>query len=41
LAIAARAPWWAWAWPALAWTILLITFFVATTGAIAAAAGVY
>jgi Ca2+:H+ antiporter len=38
--LAARTPWWAWAAPALAWAILLVTFVVATTGAIAAAAGV-
>jgi Ca2+:H+ antiporter len=28
-----RTPWWAWAWPVLAWLVLLTTFFV-TPGAI-------
>jgi Ca2+:H+ antiporter len=28
LATAARTPWWAWAWPALAWAILLLGQFV-------------
>jgi Ca2+:H+ antiporter len=36
---AARTPWWAWAWPVLAWVILLMTPFVGADGVIAAAAG--
>ena len=34
-----RTPWWAWAWPVLAWAILLTTIVVGTNGVIAAAAG--
>lgn len=37
---AARTPWWAWASPALAWAILLLTFFLGTSGVIAGLAGV-
>jgi len=36
----ARTPWWAWAWPALAWAILLAMPFAGAGGLIAAAAGV-
>jgi Ca2+:H+ antiporter len=36
---AARTPWWAWAWPVLAWVILLMTPFAGAGGLIAAAAG--
>jgi Ca2+:H+ antiporter len=36
----ARTPWWAWAWPLLAWLILLMTPFAGVTGIIPAAAGV-
>jgi Ca2+:H+ antiporter len=32
-------PWWAWAWPALAWAILLLTSSVGVGGMLAAAAG--
>jgi Ca2+:H+ antiporter len=35
----ARTPWWAWAWPLLAWAILLLMPFVGTGGVMAAAAG--
>src|SRR5579864_8825287 len=38
-AAAARTPWWAWAWPLLAWAILITTFIAGTSGAMAAAAG--
>src|ERR1700752_5293448 len=34
----ARTPWWAWAWPLLAWAIFLLSLFV-SSGLIAAAAG--
>jgi Ca2+:H+ antiporter len=34
-----RTPWWAWAWPVLAWAILLATAVAGTGGVIAAAAG--
>ena len=37
---AARTPWWAWTWPALAWVILLLTVFAGTGGLVAAAAAV-
>ena len=37
--VAARTPWWAWAWPLLAWAVLLVTPF-ARGGLIDAAAGV-
>jgi Ca2+:H+ antiporter len=36
---AARTPWWAWAWPVLAWVILLMTPFAGAGGLIAAASG--
>jgi len=36
---ARRTPWWAWTWPALAWVILLVSYFVGGGGVIAAAAG--
>jgi Ca2+:H+ antiporter len=39
MAAAARTPWWAWTWPALAWVILLLTLFAGTGGLLAAAAG--
>jgi Ca2+:H+ antiporter len=32
-------PWWAWTWPVMAWTILVITFFLGIGGPMAAAAG--
>jgi Ca2+:H+ antiporter len=35
----AQTRWWAWAWPVLAWVILLLTPFVGDGGLIAAAAG--
>src|SRR3954462_16013656 len=34
----ARTPWWAWAWPLLAWGILLLSLFV-RSGVVDAAAG--
>jgi Ca2+:H+ antiporter len=37
--VAARTPWWALTWPALAWVILLVTPFGGGGGFIAAAAG--
>jgi Ca2+:H+ antiporter len=37
---AARMPWWAWTWPALAWLILLVMPFAGAGGLLAAAAGV-
>src|SRR5262249_22130610 len=36
---AARTPWWAWAWPALAWVVLLATLVVGPGDLIAAVAG--
>ena len=39
MAAAARTPWWAWAWPVLAWVVLLITTIAGASGVIAAAAG--
>ena len=35
-----RTPWWAWAWPILAWAILILTAFTGTAGAVAGAAAV-
>ena len=34
-----RMPWWAWAWPTLAWLVLLATFSGTAAGVLAAAAG--
>jgi len=34
-----RIPWWAWAWPALAWAVMLVTAFTGAAGIFAAAAG--
>ena len=39
-AAATRIPWWAWAWPGLAWVIMLITAIAGAAGFVAAAAGV-
>jgi Ca2+:H+ antiporter len=39
MAAATRTPWWAWAWPLLAWVILMMTTIVGVGGVIAAAAG--
>jgi Ca2+:H+ antiporter len=36
---AARTPWWTWAFPALAWAVLLVMPFAGTSGPVAAAAG--
>jgi Ca2+:H+ antiporter len=38
-AATARTPWWAWAWPLLAWAILISTLVIGTHGIIATAAG--
>ena len=40
MAIASRTPWWAWAWPLLAWAVLLITTVAGTGGIVAAVAAV-
>ena len=37
---AGRPPWWTWAWPALAWLVLLIGFLLAGGGLVAALSGV-
>src|SRR5262249_50065099 len=37
--MAARPHWWAWAWPTLAWVILVAAYLAPGNGAIAAAAG--
>ena len=34
-----RIPWWAWAWPAAAWLVLLLTPFLQIRGFVAAIAG--
>src|SRR5262245_54145035 len=39
MAVATRTPWWAWAWPALAWAVLVTTVMTGTHGVVAAAAG--
>jgi Ca2+:H+ antiporter len=38
--LATRIPWWAWAWPLLAWGMLIITASVEASAVIATAAGV-
>jgi len=38
--LVARTPWWTWAWPVLAWVVLLVTSLLGTGGLIAAAAAV-
>ena len=38
--VAARTPWWTWAWPVLAWAVLLMTLLLGGGGIIAAVAGV-
>ena len=40
MATAARIPWWAWAWPALACVVLLVFWFAPASGFLAAAAAV-
>ena len=37
--VAARTPWWTWAWPVLAWVVLLATPFLGSGGLVAAIAG--
>ena len=37
---ATRTPWWAWAWPVLAWALLALTLFVDVRGPVAVFAGV-
>lgn len=39
MVVQARTPWWAWAWPLLAWVVLVLSFFV-RSGIVDAAAGV-
>jgi Ca2+:H+ antiporter len=39
MAAAARIPWWAWTWPAVAWVILAITAVAGASSILAAAAG--
>jgi Ca2+:H+ antiporter len=34
-----RIPWWTWAWPALAWAVMLVSAFTGAAGLFAAAAG--
>ena len=36
---AERPPWWAWAWPGLAWAVTILASFTGATGIVAAAAG--
>ncbi|MBX9778689.1 MAG: ionic transporter y4hA [Xanthobacteraceae bacterium] len=38
--VAARMPWWTWTWPALAWAVLSLTFFLGSAGVVVAAAGI-
>jgi Ca2+:H+ antiporter len=38
MAIATRTPWWAWAWPLLAWVVLLVTTVAGAGGIVAAVA---
>jgi len=40
MAAAARLPWWAWAWPALAWAVLVAGFLVGVSGVLAVLAGI-
>lgn len=37
--MAPRIPWWAWAWPALAWAMMLVAAFAGASGPIAAVVG--
>ncbi len=37
--VAARTPWWTWAWPVLAWVVLLTTPLLGSGGLVAAIAG--
>ena len=39
MAAAARTPWWAWAWPGVAWAIMIVTAITGAAGIVAAAAG--
>jgi len=36
---AARTPWWTWAWPGLAWAMMIVTAMTGAAGVIAVAAG--
>jgi Ca2+:H+ antiporter len=39
MAAAARTPWWAWAWPGVAWAIMIVTAILGAAGIVAAVAG--
>jgi Ca2+:H+ antiporter len=39
MAATTQTPWWAWAWPLLAWVLLIVTTIVGVPGPIAAVAG--
>ena len=39
MATSGRTPWWAWAWPVLAWVVLVVTMFAGAPAVVAAAAG--
>jgi len=34
MAAAGRAPWWTWAWPALAWVVLVLTAVLGAGGTV-------
>lgn len=40
MVIAARTPWWTWAWPVLAWVLMLVTFVTGSNAFISTIAGV-
>ena len=39
MAAATQTPWWAWTWPALAWAVLVVAFFLGGGGLVMALAG--
>src|SRR5215471_2843600 len=39
MSAAARTPWWTWAWPALAWAMLVVMATVGAAGVLTAVAG--
>jgi Ca2+:H+ antiporter len=39
MATSGQTPWWAWAWPVLAWVVLVVSMFAGAPAVIAAAAG--
>jgi Ca2+:H+ antiporter len=40
MVVTQQSPWWSWAWPALAWVVLVLAIVLGVSGVLAAAAGI-